>query len=81
MTRLGKLHADTAGKAADYGALLHAANPAWVDTPVQDAPPLGIPHFTEILTQFGSLVESALLAELQVYERVEQPAVFRFAAP
>lgn len=77
MTRLGKMHADTAGKAADYQALLRAANPAWVNTPVQNAPPLGIPHFGEILTHFGLPVESTLLTELQgMYERVEEPGPF-----
>ena len=54
------------------------ANPAWIGEPVmQGAPPLGIPHFTKILTEFGLPVEPDLLTELQgMYERVEQPGAF-----
>jgi len=78
MTRLGKLHADTTGKAAEFQTFLQAANPAWIgDLVMQGAPPLAIPHFTEILTAFGLPVESGLLAELQsMYARVEQPGAF-----
>ena len=78
MTRLGKLHADTIGKAAEFQTLLQQANPAWVGEPVmQGEPPLGIPHFTEILTEFGLPVEAGLLNELEgMYERVEQPGAF-----
>ncbi|HMN28164.1 MAG TPA: phosphotransferase, partial [Caldilineaceae bacterium] len=78
MTRLGKMHADTVGKAADYQALLRAANPALTDAPVtQNELPLGIRHFAEILTGFGLPVAPGLLAELPgMYERVEQPGAF-----
>lgn len=78
MTRLGKMHADTVGKAAEFQTRLQAANPAWVSEPVmQGAPSLGIPHFTEILTHFGLPVAPDLVTELEgMYERVEQPGPF-----
>lgn len=76
--RLGKMHADTVGRAAEFQALLHAANPALAAAPVaHEERPLGIPHFTNILTSFGVAVEAELLTELQaMYERIEQPGPF-----
>jgi hypothetical protein len=78
ITRLGKMHADTIGKAAEFQALLQAANPALVRAPVVHAERSpGIPHFTEILTSFGVAVEADLLTELQaMYARIEQPGAF-----
>jgi len=78
ITRLGKMHADTAGRAVEFQAMLHAANPALVGAPVAHADrALGIPHFSKLLTSFGLAIESSLLAELQaMYERVEQPGPF-----
>lgn len=78
ITRLGRMHADTVGRAAEFQALLRAANPALVATPVGHAEhSLGISHFTEILTSFGVAVEADLLAELQaLYKRIEQPGPF-----
>lgn len=78
ITRLGKMHADTVGRAAEFQALLHAANPALVGAPAAHAErALGIPRFIEILTSFGLAVESGLLPELQaMYARIEQPGPF-----
>lgn len=78
MTRLGKMHADTMGKAAEFQTLLQKANPAWVgETVMQGEPPLGIPRFVTILTEFGLPVTAGLQSELEgMYERVEQPGPF-----
>jgi hypothetical protein len=65
ITRLGKMHADTIGKRAQYQAVLHAANPALraaADDQNKHRPV--IEQFCEILTKLNIQTGPALLAEL-----------------
>lgn len=78
MTRLGKMHADTLGKAAEYQALRQAANPALVAAAVtQGLESRGVRYFCAVLPQFDLTIAPDLLTELQgLYDRVEQPGPF-----
>lgn len=76
--RLGQMHADTLGKAAEFRAIWHSATPALKAVAVtQGVAARGLSYLSTVLPELDLLVEPALLTELQgMYERVEQPGPF-----
>ncbi|MEZ4859976.1 MAG: phosphotransferase [Caldilineaceae bacterium] len=77
ITRLGQLHADTIGRAAEFQQLLHAANPALAATSLHPSAESLIQQFIERLESLGIQQDDTLLAELQaVFAQMEQPGDF-----
>lgn len=76
--RLGQMHADTLGKAAEYRTLWPTANPALkVAAITQGLETRGLQYLSTVLPELDLPVDPALLTELQgIYKRVEQPGPF-----
>lgn len=77
VTALGRMHADTMGKEAEFYQILHAANPALAALPKPQVEQEKIQKFVDVLTTLAIPTDAALLAELQrVLDTVNQPGVF-----
>jgi hypothetical protein len=79
VTRLGNLHADTVGKAADFEAVLYGANPALRSATTAHQAELRqyVEEFARLLTSLGVHTETHLQAELHgVIDAIEQPGPF-----
>lgn len=77
VTRLGKLHADTIGRAAEFQHLLHNANPSLAAVAIHPDVRETIQPLLETLKGLGLLLGHDLLTELhQVVDQVEQPGAF-----